>query len=89
MARRSVFILAFVSIVLFCGSARAQGYYEFLGSARAVPDKFSPRFGIRYNTQGFDEPALNWKKRAAKLAKKGVPESAISEMMLFPGGPMR
>ena len=85
MLRRSVFILAILSTMLLCGSVNAQGYYEFLGSPRVVADKFSPRFGIRYNTQGFDDPGLNWKKRAKKLAKKGVPESAINEMMGFPG----
>jgi hypothetical protein len=73
--------------MLLGGSAKAQGYYEFLGSPRAVPDQFSPKFGIRYNTQGFDNPELNWTKRAKKLAKKGVPEYAINEMMAFPGGP--
>lgn len=87
MLRRSVFILAILSVFLLGGSVKAQGYYEFLGAPRAVPDKFSPRYGIRYNTQGFDEPELNWKKRAPKLARKGVPEWAINEMMLFTGGP--
>lgn len=85
MARRSVSILAFVMLVLLCGSAKAQGYYEFLGSPQAVPDKFSPRFGIRYNTQGYDNPDVNWKKRAAKLARRGVPDFAINEMINFPG----
>ena len=85
MRKRSAFLFAFFLVVLLGGSANAQGNYEFLGAPRSVPDKFSPRYGIRYNTQGFDDPGLNWTKRAAKLAKKGVPESAISEMMAFPG----
>ena len=87
MIRRSVFILACVSLMLLGGSVKAQGYYEFLGSPRSTPDKFSPRYGIRYNTQGYEEPDVNWNKRAAKLARKGVPDYAINEMMLFPGGP--
>jgi hypothetical protein len=87
MARRSVFILTFAILVLLCGSAKAQGYYEFLGSPQAVPDKFSPRFGIRYNTQGYENPDVNWRKRAAKLARKGVPDFAINEMINFPGSP--
>ena len=87
MAKRCVSILALLSLLLLCGSARAQGYYEFLNSARQVPDRFSPRFGIRYNTQGFDNPEVNWKKKAMKLAKKGVPESIINEIKAFPGGP--
>jgi hypothetical protein len=80
-------MLAFVMFVLLCGSAKAQGYYEFLGSAQTVPDKFSPRFGIRYNTQGYENPDVNWKKRAAKLARRGVPDFAINEMINFPGSP--
>ncbi|HSE37067.1 MAG TPA: hypothetical protein VLG74_07180 [Blastocatellia bacterium] len=87
MVKRSMFVLAFVSLMHLSGSAEAQGYFQFLGSPQAVPDKFSPRFGIRYNTQGYDDPGLNWKKRAAKLARKGVPEFAISEMREFPGRP--
>ena len=76
-----------MSIVLLGGSAKAQGYYEFLGSPQAVSDRFSPRYGIRYNTQGYENPDVNWTKRAAKLARKGVPEYAINEMRLFPGDP--
>ena len=85
MVRRSAFILAFVSVIILSGSARAQGYFQFLGAPQTVPDRYSPRFGIRYNTQGYDVPDVNWKKRAAKLARKGVPEFAINEMMQFPG----
>jgi len=87
MARRSLLILAFVTVISLSGSAKAQGYFEFLGSPQVVPDKFSPRFGIRYNTQGFESPDVNWNKRAAKLARRGVPEYAIDEMINFPGSP--
>jgi hypothetical protein len=87
MIRRSIFFFAFASLMFFASSARAQGYYEFLGSPRSVEDKFSPRHGIRYNTQGFDAPDVNWAKRQRKLANKGVPEYALTEMMQFPGGP--
>jgi len=87
MVRRSIFFLAFALLIFFASSARAQGYYEFLGSPRAVEDKFSPRHGIRYNTQGYDAPDVNWAKRQRKLTNKGVPEYAITEMMQFPGGP--
>jgi hypothetical protein len=73
--------------MLYANSAQAQGYYEFLGSPRSVADKFSPRHGIRYNTQGYDEPEINWTKRERKLRNKGVPQYAINEMMLFPGAP--
>jgi hypothetical protein len=52
-----------------------------------VPDKYSPKYGIRYNTQGYDEPEVNWKKKLKKLARKNVPEYAITQMLEYPGGP--
>jgi hypothetical protein len=76
-----------MSLFLFVGTAQAQGYFEFLGSARAVPDKFSPRHGIRYNTQGYDQPEVNWTKKLKKMARRNVPEYAIDEMLSFPGDP--
>jgi hypothetical protein len=84
---RRVFLLALMSLISYGVSAHAQGYYEFLGSPQAVPDKFSPRHRIRYNTQGYDQPDINWTKRARKLERRGVPELAIAEMMHFPGNP--
>jgi hypothetical protein len=76
-----------MSLILCAESANAQGYFEFLGSPRAVPDKYSPRHGIRYNTQGYDQPELNWTKKVKKLQKKRVPEHIIEEMKQFPGAP--
>lgn len=87
MLRRTLYIFAFLLVTILGSTANAQGYYEFLGSPRSVQDRFSPRFKIRYNTQGFDNPELNWTKRAKKLAKKGVPEYVINEMKAFPGNP--
>jgi len=80
-------MLAFTLSIFCAGSVRAQGYYEFLGSPRASADKLSPRHGIRYNTQGYDNPDINWNKRERKLTNKGVPAYAINEMMQFPGAP--
>ena len=74
-------------ILLLAGAANAQGTHEFLGSAREVPDRFTEKYGIRYNTQGFDEPEVNWNKKLRKWEKKSVPESAIAEIMAFPGSP--
>ena len=87
MVRRSLSILAFALLMLYADSARAQGYYQFLGPPREVSDRFSPRHGIRYNTQGYDEPDVNWAKRESKLERKGVPAYGVTEMMQFPGGP--
>jgi hypothetical protein len=84
--RRTWLLLALP--LLFCvSSVMAQGYYEFLGEPRAVPDRYSPKYNIRYNTQGYDEPDVNWRKRWGKLQKKGVPDYAITEMANFPGSP--
>ena len=87
MMTKGIFPLALISLFLFAGSASAQGYFEFLGSPRSVPDKYSPKYGIRYNTQGYDEPDVNWNKKLKKMAKKDVPEFVVNEMMQYPGGP--
>ena len=52
-----------------------------------MPDKYSPKYGIRYNTQGYDEPEVNWNKKLKKMAKKDVPEYVVNQMMQYPGGP--
>jgi hypothetical protein len=51
-----------------------------------VADKSSPKYGIRYNTQGYDQPEVKWEKKMRKMTKKGVPEYAINEITRFPGG---
>lgn len=86
VTKRTWLLLA-LPLVFFVSSARAQGYYEFLGSPQAVPDRYTPKYNIRYNTQGYDNPDVNWKKRWGKLQKKGVPDYAITEMANFPGSP--
>lgn len=70
-----------------CGFAGAQGTYQFLGDSRSVPDRYSPRHRIRYNTGGFENPVVNWVKRSRRLRNKGVPEDAINKMAAFPGSP--
>jgi hypothetical protein len=80
------FVLAL--LLLACANtANAQGTHEFLGRAREVPDQFSPRYGIRYNTQGYDQPQVNWSKKVKKWQKKDVPDWAIDQMISFPGNP--
>ena len=74
-------------IALSATSVSAQGMHEFLGSPREVPDRFSPKHGIRYNTQGYDRPEANWRKKLKKWANKSVPDWAIEEIMNFPGSP--
>jgi len=88
MAGLKAAFLCLVSLALlsiFSGSARAQGTFEFLGDPRFVADQFSPRNGIRYNTQGFDQPEVNWTKKILKLQRRGVPDYVINEIAAFPG----
>ena len=58
--------------------------FEYLGAAEVVPDGFSPTYGIRYNTQGFDKPR-NWNHRSKKLRNKGVTEHAIAMLRAWDG----
>ena len=87
MLKRALFLL-FLLPLFFCVNAEpanAQGTYEFLGAPRAVGDKFSPKYGIRYNTQGFDDPRTLSLKKINKLKKKRVPDYAIEQMLNYPG----
>src|SRR5713226_7834668 len=70
--------------LFFSTPTRAQGYYQFLGDARAVPDQVSQKYAIKYNTRGFDSPV---DRNVRKMEKKGAPTSAVQEVLSFPGAP--
>lgn len=84
---RTMRLLLALPLLLYAGAANAQGTHEFLGGPREVPDRFSPKYGIRYNTQGYDQPEVNWAKRIHKWQKKDVPVWAIDQMLSYPGNP--
>ncbi|HSB07893.1 MAG TPA: hypothetical protein VLM38_00160 [Blastocatellia bacterium] len=87
MTTRTLWLVSGLLIVLCARSVSAQGTHEFLGSPREVPDQYTVKYGIRYNTQGYDQPEANWKKKLKKWTNKSVPGSAIEEIMAFPGSP--
>ena len=80
-------------VLLGCTTASGQGYYEFLGPRRSVPDRFTPRFAIRYNTGGFEDPWSNnngeSQKVLKKLRKKGADDAVRELVMNFPGSPLK
>jgi hypothetical protein len=82
-----MFLLLILPLLLCAESASAQGRFEFLGGPREVPDQFSPKYGIRFNTQGYDQPKVKWHKKLRKMQKNEVPDWAINEIMNFPGSP--
>lgn len=85
---RRLFKLTLLASLLVCASsAEAQGTHEFLGPPREVPDQFTAKYGIRYNTQGYDEPQAKWRKKMRIWRDNNVPESTIEEMLAFPGSP--
>jgi hypothetical protein len=79
-----IFVVA-VPVLLLSQSANAQGEFKFLGNPRQVPDQFTPRYGIRFNTQGYDQPLFNVQKKTRKMTKKGVPDWAQQQILQFPG----
>jgi len=80
-------LMTLVSL-LFCFSiAEAQDTHQFLGPPRIVPDQFTAKHGIRFNTQGYDQPEAKWKKKVRVWRENGVPESTIEQMLAFPGSP--
>src|SRR5215510_9047036 len=86
MLRRFVF-LAITSLVCFASTAMAQGKHQFLGPPREVPDQFTPKYGIRYNTQGYDEPQAKWKKKIRTWEENSIPQPIIDQLLAYPGSP--
>jgi hypothetical protein len=80
-------MLALISLLLCVSTAEAQGTHQFLGRPRVVPDQFTARHGIRYNTQGYDQPRARWGKKIRVWRANGVPESVIGEILSYPGSP--
>jgi len=86
MARRNI-LLVLAFLLAGVSTAEAQGTHQFLGPPREVPDQFTAKHGIRYNTQGYDEPQAKWKKKIRAWRENEVPESVIEELLAFPGAP--
>lgn len=84
---KRVLLLMLASLVICVSTAEAQDTHEFLGPAREVPDRFTARYGIRYNTQGYDQPQAKWKKKLRVWQENAVPDSIIAEILQFPGSP--
>jgi hypothetical protein len=86
MPRRFV-LFAFASLLLCASNANAQKTHQFLGPPHEVPDQFTVKYGIRYNTQGYDHPDVNWNRKIRKWKANDVPDAIINEIMAFPGSP--
>src|SRR5215471_1356216 len=86
MLRRFVLLVS-TSLGLFATTALAQGTHQFLGPPREVPDRFTPKHGIRYNTQGYDEPQAKWKKKIRTWEDHAIPQGIIDQLLAFPGSP--
>jgi hypothetical protein len=84
---RRLVLLAVTWIVFFASTALAQGTHQFLGPPRDVPDQFTPKHGIRYNTQGYDEPQAKWKKKVRAWKDNAIPQPIIDQFLAFPGSP--
>lgn len=56
--------------------------FQYLGAAESVPDAFTPVYGIRYNSNGFQNP-INWAKREKKLVRKGVPYDVVQQIRMM------
>lgn len=85
--QRQLGLFVCVGLLLLVSKAQAQGTHEFLGSPREAPNQFSQKYGIRYNTRGYDEPQAKWKKKIRIWRDNNVPDSAIDEILAFPGTP--
>jgi hypothetical protein len=86
MARRCLFSI--VVTVLIGVTANAQGTHQFLGPPQEVPVQISPKYRIKYNTQGYDQPQANWAKKMRVWRENDLPEDIIAEI-LASGRPRR
>ena len=85
MFKRVLLPLMGLLVLLSCGaSVSAQSYVEFLGPRYNDQVKYSPKYGIPYRDNGFDEPLNRAKKQARK---RGAPGWVIDEIRIFPGSP--
>jgi hypothetical protein len=87
MCRKICFQLLLLLAMGLCSSpAFAQNYVEFLGPKRGDEIKFSPKYGIPYWDNGFNDPSEKKIKRGIKKARKrGAPAEIIDEIREFPG----
>ncbi len=85
--RATILVITLPLLLCLVETARAQGTHQFLGKPRDVPDQVTSRHGIRFNTNGYDNPKVNWVKKIRKWNKKGVPDSVIQEIIDYPGSP--
>jgi hypothetical protein len=66
---------------VFPSFVRAQGYTQFEGNSRSVPDKATHRYGISYNDGGFQKPKTHNTKG---LIKRDAPQAVIDAVNEFP-----
>jgi len=79
-----VLLMGHLVLVVCAASVSAQSYFEFLGPRYSDQVKYSPKYGIPYRDNGFDEPLNRAKKKARK---RGAPEWVLDEIRNFPGSP--
>ena len=82
---KGIVVFTTIVMILCVSTAQSQGTHQFLGKPREVPDRFTARHGIRYNTQGYDDPEAKWEKRIRTWRENEVPESIIEQLLAFPG----
>lgn len=76
----------FITIILLsaANAALAQSPYKFLGPKKKAEIKYSPKYKIPYNDNGFSDPA---KRKWKQAAKRGAQGFVIEEIQIFPGTP--
>lgn len=79
-----VLLMGHLVLVVCAASVSAQSYVEFLGPGYGDQIKYSPKYGISYRDNGFDNPLNRAKKQARK---RGAPEWVLDEIKTFPSSP--
>jgi hypothetical protein len=84
MLKKTALIFALPVLLVCIDAVHAQQLYKFLGPKHSDEIKFSPKYKIPYNDNGFDDP-LKHKWKPAR--DRGAPDWVLDEIKDFPGSP--
>src|ERR1044072_3762116 len=84
MLRKAPFLFIAIIVLSAASTALAQSPYKFLGPKKKTEIKYSPKYRIPYNDNGFSDPA---KRKWKQAAKRGAQGFVIEEIQIFPGTP--
>lgn len=84
MFRKAPFLFIALMLMSFAIEIKAQSPVKFLGPKQSAEIKYSPKYHIPYNDNGFSEPQ---KRKWKEARKRGAASFVTDEINIFPGKP--